>query len=263
LNYFEDKIIWITGASSGIGEQLSYELSKVGASLIISSRNLDKLNSVRKKCYDPSKVIIVPFDISVTDSMESLVNEVINEVGKVDILINNAGISQRSLAENTSLSVNRKIMEINYFGTICLSNNILSHFLERKAGKFVIISSVTGKVGFPMRSSYCASKHALEGYFESLRTESWNKGISILIVNPAAVKTRISLNALKGNGERFNLLDYSTENGYSVEKCAIDILNAIRKNKKSISVGKIKDKLLFFCYRFLPGKGFHYRKFSE
>ena len=180
----KDKIIWITGASSGIGAALVNEYSKRGARLIISSRNDEELNKVKQSCLHPESVKVLTVDLADTAAFKKIIEQAINFFGRIDVLINNAGISQRSFAAETELDVDRKIFDINYFGTIALTKALIPHFKEKKNGHFVVISSVVGKIGTPLRSSYSASKHALHGFFDSLRAELHNDHIKVTLICP-------------------------------------------------------------------------------
>jgi len=163
----KDKIIWITGASSGIGAALAKQYSELGTQLILSARNMDGLESVRRSCLYPDSIKILELDLANTADLSNKVAVAIGLFGRIDILINNAGISQRSLVTDTLLEVDRRIFEVNYFGTIALTKALIPHFKENKNGQFAVISSVVGKIGTPLRSSYSASKHALHGFYDS------------------------------------------------------------------------------------------------
>ena len=168
---FSDKIIWITGASSGIGKALALELSNQNVKIIISSRKIEDLRLVQNACKNPSEVKIVVLDLEDYNNLQPKVDEAIALFGKVDILVNNGGISQRSFVKDTQISVDKRIMDINYLGTVALSKCLLPHFIKNKKGHFVVTTSIVGKIGTPLRSSYAASKHALHGFFDSLRAE--------------------------------------------------------------------------------------------
>src|SRR6266850_1021844 len=203
-----NKVIWLTGASSGIGEAVAYELAKKGSKLILSARRKDELERVKGNCFPKSQahIRILPLDLAEPSTLPILVEAAIQVFGHVDVLINNAGIGQRSLAKETVLEVDRKIMEVDYFGTVSLTKLLLPHFLKRKSGHFVTVSSVMGKIGTPHRSGYAAAKHALHGFFDSLRAEVWkeNKNILVTLICPGWVKTQVTINALTGDGSKLN-----------------------------------------------------------
>ncbi len=247
-----NKIVWITGASSGIGEALCYELVKYDCKLIISSRRTNELERVKEQCNTASSnVKILPLDLANLPHPEQIANKAINAFGKVDILINSGGITQRSMLKDTSLEVDRKIMDIDYFGTIALAKAILPHMLKNKSGHISAISSIVGRFGFPMRSAYSAAKHALHGFFESAQAEMKNTGVNFLIVVPGRVKTNVSVNAITGTGETYGKMDEGQEDGITAEECAKKIVKAISKNKKEVNIGST-DILLVYIHRYAP-----------
>lgn len=248
----KNQVVWITGASSGIGEALAHSLAKSGAKLILSARRREELERVKKSCQNTeNEIFVLPLDLEKSTEFPTKVAEAIAYFGKVDILINNGGISQRSLAKDTSLEVDRRIMEIDYFGTIALTKALLPHFLEKKAGKFVVITSLVGKFGTPMRSAYSAAKHALHGFFDALRAESWKENIKVLIVCPGFIKTQVSVNALVGSGEKQGTMDNAQANGMSAEVCAEKIVNAIKHDKEEVYMGG-NEVFGVYLKRFLP-----------
>jgi short-subunit dehydrogenase len=248
----KNKKIWITGASSGIGEALSLVLAREGADLILSSRNQEKLERVKEACLRYTSFCVVqPLDLADTEGLEIVVGNVMKKVGGIDILINNAGRSQRSLAKETSFDVDRSIMEVNFFGAIKLTKLVLPYMLKNGSGHIVVISSITGKFGFPLRTAYSASKHAIQGYFESLRAELKPDNIKVTIVSPGRVKTNISLNAVTGNGTPYNKMDDGQAGGMLPEKCASKIVRAIKKERKDILVGN-KELVMVYIRRFVP-----------
>ena len=247
-----NKTVWITGASSGIGEALCYEFAKQGCKLIISARREEKLERVKKNCkVDSSQIKILPLDLGKLDNAALLADTAINAFGSVDILINSGGITQRSLVKETPVDIDRKIMEVDYFGTIALTKAILPHMLVNKSGHIVTISSIVGKFGFPMRSAYSAAKHALHGFFESAQMEINNSGINFLIVVPGRVKTNISLNAVTKSGKKYGVMDKGQEKGITAKECALKTVKAIRKNKKEVYIGR-SDILLVYIHRYAP-----------
>lgn len=248
----ENQVVIITGASSGIGEACAIEYAKKGANLVIAGRNREKLEQV-SDIIKQNKALALPIvcDISNPDDCKNLVDQTINKFGKIDILVNNAGISQRSLSYETINEVERKIMEINFFGTIYLTKLVLSHMISQRSGKIAVISSIVGKFGFPLRTSYAASKHALHGYFESLRAEVHQYNIKVIIVCPGRIKTNISVNALTKDGSEYSQMDEGQASGVSADKCARKIVKAISKNRKEAIIGG-KEVLLVYIRRLLP-----------
>ena len=246
------KVVWITGASSGIGEALAYAFAKEGAFLVLSARNVDKLEQIKEKCIEyTSKCIVQQVDLLDVDHFENVVSTVYEQVGEVDILVNNAGRSQRSWAVETPVENDRQIMELNFFAVISLTKLVLPKMVEKKSGHIVVVSSITGKFGFPMRTAYSASKHALQGYFEALRAELTNSNIKVTIVSPGRIQTNISLNALTETGEAYKKMDDGQANGMDAGICARKIVNAVKKEKKDILVGG-KELLMVYIRHFLP-----------
>lgn len=233
---FNEKTIWITGASSGIGEALSYAFAEAGANLILSSRREDQLDRVRKGCARSDRHRIVPIDLADPSSIGQAVASVVGR-GPIDILVNNGGVSQRSTTVETSIDVDRRIMEVNYFGTIALTKALLPFMIERKAGHVVVISSVAGKLGAPNRSAYSASKHALHGFFDVLRSEVHGAGIDVTMVCPGYINTDIARNALQADGTPKGVGDPDQENGMSAEQCAKQIVKAVRRKKEEVYIG--------------------------
>jgi dehydrogenase/reductase SDR family member 7B len=249
---FNDKVVWITGASSGIGEALAKALAAKGATLILSARNENKLLELKQQLNrDDKKTMILPLDLENTSHASQLTKQVLERFGRIDILINNGGISQRSFASETPLDIDRKIMEVNFFGTIALTKSVLPAMIAQKQGKIIVISSIAGKFGFYFRSAYSASKHALHGFFESMRMELTKENIDVLLVCPGKVKTNISVNALKSDGTQHNQMDSSQEKGVSATYCAHQILKAIEQNKEEIFIGG-KELRAVWLKRFFP-----------
>ncbi|MBK0382756.1 SDR family oxidoreductase [Pedobacter sp. SD-b] len=250
---FKNKIVWITGASSGIGEALVYLLNQTGAKLIISSRRADALYQVKQKCKkNPLDVHVLPLDLEQTETLFTKADDAWKIYGKIDILINAGGISQRSTVLETESAVEQKIMNINYWGTVNLSKALLPKMIEKGSGNLVVLSSIVGKFGTQFRSSYAASKHALEGYFDSLRCEVFDKGIHVNIICPGFIKTNITINSVTENGKKYGKMDQNQENGMTASDCAQQILKAIDKNKEEVLIGG-KETYGVYLKRFAPG----------
>jgi len=253
LNYFINKVIWITGASSGIGYALCKELSKVnGVKLIISARNKEKLEQVALECSNNNvKVLILPFSLEDYTHASAWVEKAITTFGRVDILINNGGISQRSWAADTPIEIDKKIFETNFFGTIALTKALLPQLIKQQSAHIVTVSSIAGKFGFYLRSAYSASKHALHGFFDSLRLEVEKHNINVTLICPGKIKTNISLHAITESGKEHNVIDEATQNGMAADKCARLILQAIAKKKQEVYIGK-KEIIPVYIKRFFP-----------
>lgn len=251
MKHFADKVIWVTGASSGLGAELALQLAKEKARLILSARSETALLAVQQQClaYTPHCVIL-PADL-VKDPLAPLTSEALRAYGHIDILINNAGVTQRSLAVDTMLEVDRRLMEINFFAPVSLTKHLLPHFRERQSGHVIVISSMAGLMGFPLRTAYSAAKHALHGYFETLQVEHTIPGLHITIVSPGRVNTPISLHALTGTGSLHNQMDKGQKDGIPVKVCAARILTAIERKKRHVIIAR-NEKLLWWLRKFIP-----------
>ncbi len=251
-NYFADKNIWITGASSGIGEALAKELSKSAGYLILSGRNEERLNAVRNQLASPENAIVITADMRSKDSIEEAAETVLAEVGKIDILINNAGISQRALVRDSSDEVDLAILETNLLGPIRMTKKLLPSMLDNGWGHIVVISSVTGKIGTPYRSSYAASKHGLHGFFDSLRAEESKNGIRVSLVCPGYIRTDISKNALLADGSSKGSYDENSLKGMPSDVFSKKVLRKISRNKAEIIIGG-KETMGIYLGRYMPG----------
>lgn len=245
-------IFWITGASSGIGKSLAIKLAEQNTKLILSSRNKVALAEVKRLCKNPDNIFILPLDLKDTNEFSKKVNEAINAFGSIDVLVNNGGISQRSLVKDTDILVDKHLMDVNYIGTVALTKAILPHFIANKKGHFVVTTSIVGKIGTPLRSSYAATKHALHGFFDSLRAEVFNYNIKVTLVCPGFVKTNVSKNALTGDGSPQEIMDKATANGIHPDRFAELMLKAIKKQKQEVYIGGAKEKLAVYVKRFFP-----------
>ncbi len=251
MKRFENKVVWITGASSGIGKELAIQLARFGAHVILSSRKRKELEEVQKQLHTPENHLVLPLDLTQNDKFDSLVNEIISKYGKIDYLFNSGGVSQRSTASETKIEVDRKIMEINYFGNIALTKAVLPIFQKQKSGHIVVTSSIAGKFGFYWRSAYAASKHALHGYYESLLLEEAPNGILVTLVCPGKIYTPISMNALTAEGNAHGEMDHNQATGMPVEECVKQLLKAVVKQKKEVLIGN-KELLAVHIKRFFP-----------
>jgi short-subunit dehydrogenase len=249
----QNQIVWVTGATSGIGEALVHALSKEGAKIILSARRTEELQRVAKEAgLTAENFLVLPLDLSKNDDYSAEVRQVIDRFGRIDILVNNGGISQRSLAKDTAVKVDREIMEVNFFGTLSLSKAVLPGMLSRKSGMIVVVSSAVGKFGSPWRSGYSASKHALHGFFDALRAESYQDNLKVLIVCPGFIQTNVSINARTGTGARLNEMDPATAAGLTAPEAARQIIAAIRADKEEVNVAGFKEKLGVWTKRHFP-----------
>jgi dehydrogenase/reductase SDR family member 7B len=238
MEKFVDKVVWITGASSGIGEALAYAFSAAGARVLLSSRRTEELERVRQKCAEPSLVRVLPMDLLEIAAAGKRTAEAVGAFGQVDILIHNGGITQRSKVIETDLEVHRRVMELNYFSYVALTKALLPHFVERRSGHFVVMSSVMGKIGSPMRSAYAASKHALHGFFDCLRAEVAQQNIQVTVLTPGYVQTNISQHALTKDGTELGKPSENIMKGYPADKAAAQMLRAIAKGEYEAYIGK-------------------------
>lgn len=246
------KIIWITGASSGLGEALSMRWAAPGIQLILSGRNKNRLEEVAEKCRIlGAEVSVLPFDLTIAEELTAAVNAVKSQFSRLDILVNNGGISQRSLLIDTPLEVSRRIMEVDFWGHAELTRQILPFMIKNGGGNIVVISSLTGLFGFPLRSAYSSAKHALHGFFETLRLEHFRDNIQVTMVCPGMISTNISLRALTATGKEHGLMDIGQDNGVTAGYCANKIVNAVRRNRKEIIIGK-KDVIMPYLKRYFP-----------
>lgn len=247
------KVVWLTGASAGIGKAIAEALAKENAKLILSARRKEALEKLKNNLQlDDETCLVLPLDLEKIESFSNAAQTAIAHFGKIDILINNAGLSQRSLAKDTSVEVDKRIMNVNYIGTVALSKAILPYMLAAKAGLIVTVTSAVGKIASPWRSSYAASKHALHGFFDSLRAENYDDGIRVLLVCPGFIATDVSINALTGDGAPYGIMDKATQNGWSAQQCAIGIIRAIKAGKEEVVIGGAKEKFAIWLKRHFP-----------
>jgi short-subunit dehydrogenase len=257
MGSLKGQVIWITGASSGIGEALVYNLAHQGAKLILSARRKEEMERVKGNCpeYAQANIRLLPLDLADASTLPLMAEAAIQFFGHVDILINNGGISQRSMAKDTILDVDRRLMEVNYFGAIALTKGLIPHFIQRRKGHFVAITSVLGMIGAGNRTGYAASKHALHGFYDSLRAELWkeSKDIHVTLVVPGWISTNLALHALTANGSELNDEDKRNSSGRTPEALATKIVSAIRKKKEELYFGGFKEILSIYLKRFVPG----------
>ena len=247
---FKNKIVWVTGASSGIGEEIALQLAEKGAKLILSARNSGRLEEVKSSLKGEGHMVM-PLDLEDSSNFTEKAKSVIDHFGRIDVVVNNGGLSQRSTAAETALEIDRRIMEINYFGNIALTKAVLPYMQAQKSGHFVVISSISGKFGFFLRSAYSASKHALHGFYESLLLEEEDNGIGVTLICPGKINTNISVNALNGSGNTHGIMDHNQETGMSVQECVSQLLKAVESNKKEVYIGN-REILAVKIKRYFP-----------
>ena len=250
MSAINGKIVWITGASSGIGEALAYELATKNCKLILSARNRDALETVKSKCSN-TEVIILPFDLVDFDNAKNHAEKAIAAFGKIDILVNNGGVSQRSLIVETDFEVDKKLIEVDYLGTVALTKALLPHFIKNKKGHFVTVTSLMGKFGSPYRSGYCGAKHALHGFFDVLRMEHQRDNINVTLICPGFIQTDVAKNALTADGSKQNIDDEATQNGMPTSMFAKKFVKAVESNAFEVYIGG-KETMGVYLKRFFP-----------
>ena len=258
--------VWITGASSGIGEALALRYAMDGASLVLSARRKDELERVAGRCRDTGlpadQVLVLPLDVTDWESLPGAVQSVLDTFGTIDLLVNNAGVSQRSLCEDTDMAVYQKLMDVDVMGQIALTKAVLPHMQERGSGHLAVTASVAGKVGVPQRTGYCAAKHAVMGFFDALRAEVEGQGIDVSTIVPGFIRTDISRNALAGDGSVFGKLDDNIAGGMDVTECAEVVFKGLNAKKREIPVGKGKEMAALWIKRVSPEVLFRLTKAS-
>lgn len=250
-------VTWITGASSGIGESLAVAYARQGRRLVLSARREDELERVRTRCTElglaTGSILVLPLDVTDEAAMPAAVARVRSGFGRIDLLINNAGISQRSLCADTDMSVYRKIFNVDVLGQIALTKAVLPVMLEQGGGHIAVTASIAGKIGVPYRTGYCAAKHAVMGFFDALRAELDETGVKVSTILPGFVRTNISAVAVTGDGSEFGATDRNIANGMDPDDCATVIIRALDKGKAEIPVGSGSEKHTLWLKRFFPG----------
>lgn len=251
---YKELTIWITGASSGIGEALTIAFAKRGARIILSGRDKEKLDAVKSRCKNSKKHIVIPFDITDAEQAKKAYDDAKAQAGKVDWLINNAGISQRSLIMGTTEDVERQIMEIDYFAQTRLTRLVLPDMITQGSGKIVMISSVAGLLGTQYRGAYGAAKAAIHMWANSLRAELHHQGIEVATIFPGFIQTNISINALTGDGSAQGTMDEATNKGLTTTAFAKKVVKALTNGEEYIIVAGSKEKLATRVNRLSPPK---------
>ncbi len=249
---FENSVAWIIGASSGIGEEIAKQITAFGGKVVLSARNESKLKDLADRLASPENVLILPLDLENQENFSEKAEQIVTQFGRIDYLFNNGGLSQRGEAADTTLDIDRRIMEINYFGNIALTKAVLPIMQRQKSGHIVVVSSIAGKFGFFLRSANSASKHALQGFYESVLLEEAKNNISVTIAYPGKINTEISKSALTADGKAHGVMDHNQETGMSVAVCVKKLLKAVTKKKKSILIGN-KEIWAVYIKRFSPG----------
>jgi short-subunit dehydrogenase len=244
------KVVWITGASSGIGEALAVAAVQRGARVVITARREDELRRVRDRCVEPSAVALLALDLT-TANIEIAAERAAACFGPIDVLVNNAGLSQRGGVADTDLETYRRIFELDFFAPVALTKAVLPT-MRKRGGHVVMIGSVVSRVATPQRSGYSAAKHALDGFTESARVELWREGVRFTFVMPGFVRTQVSLNALEGNGARHGQMDRRTAAGMSPERCAEAIWAGVERNRDELTIAGAEG-VSMLLRRWFPG----------
>ncbi|MEM8826088.1 MAG: SDR family NAD(P)-dependent oxidoreductase [Pseudomonadota bacterium] len=245
------QVAWVTGASSGIGRALAIALSAEGMNVILSGRREEALRDAADACT--GETLVLPFEATDYEALPGIVSRAADWNGTPDMLVNNAGISQRSLGIDTDFDVYRRLMEVDFFAPLRLTQLLLPAFLERGSGTLVQVASLAGKIGVPMRTGYCAAKHALMGYSDALRAENARHGLKVLTVTPGFVATEIAANAVDGSGNRYGPNDDPVNHGISADTAAGQIVAALKADKREITVGTAQERANAVMARLLPG----------
>lgn len=248
------RAVWITGASSGIGKACALRYAAQKRQLVLSSSSRAKLESVATQCRElgAAGVTVLPYDFRDPDGVEELVREAWRQAGGIDTLFCNAGVSQRTTVLDTSMDTVRELMEINFFAPVQIAKAILPFMLDAGGGTIAVTTSIAGRFGFPLRCAYSSSKHALYGFFETLRSEYYSKGIRVTIVCPGRVCTDISLNARDKGGRPHGVMDPGQKSGLAPEKAAKRIVRAIDRGRREVLIGR-GELLMVQVKRFFPG----------
>lgn len=248
----DGKIVWITGASSGLGKALAQECAARGAEVILTARRFEELENVRQSLAHPERHISITVDITDEAQVRSAYEQVLQKKSKIDWLINNAGLSQRALISETTMQTERAIMEIDYFSQVFLTKTVLPTFMKQKSGRIAFVSSVAGLLGTQYRASYSAAKAAIHMWANSLRAEVADQGVGVSVIFPGFVQTNVSFNALNGEGKAQGHDNEATANGLTAEEFARQTVNALLKGDEYIVVGGAKEKLGVLVSRLSP-----------
>jgi len=247
----KDKVVVITGASSGIGKALAYEFASRGASLVLAARRIDRLKQIEDDLSD-ANVLVVQADVSREEDCQDLVNQAVVRFGRIDVLINNAGISMRALFADADLGVIKKLMDVNFWGTVYCTKSALPHLLKTK-GTVVGVISIAGYVGLPARTGYSASKYAIRGFLDALRVENLKTGLHVLVAAPGFTASEVRQAALTQDGSSQGQTPRDESKMMTAEKCAWHIAQAVEKRKRELILTFVEGKLSVFLGKFWPG----------
>ena len=247
----KDKIVLITGASSGIGKALAYEFASRGASLVLAARRLDRLQLIKEDLPN-TPIVIVKADVSIEEECQHLIDQTVAHYGKIDVLINNAGISMRALFADLDIKVIKKLMDVNFWGTVYCTKSALPYLLKTK-GSVVGVISIAGYVGLPARTGYSASKYAIRGFLDALRIENLKTGLHVLVAAPGFTASEVREAALMQDGTSQGHTPRNESKMMSAEKCAWYIANAVKKRKREVILTFLEGKMTVFLGKIVPG----------
>jgi short-subunit dehydrogenase len=250
MNFWRGKRVFLTGASSGIGEALAVALAERGAELVLASRRQEALEAVRARCEAPERHHVVILDLAEPRLAAEAAAAAEREHGAIDVVINNGGISQRGHAAETDYAVDERIMTVDFLGTIAVTKALVPGMLERGSGRVVVVSSIVGRAPTPMRSAYSAAKHALHGWFDALRAETADRGLVVTLVCPGFVRTQVSVNALEPDGSAHGEMDSELASGMSAERCAGKILHAVERGRAEVVIARYEGVAVFLNRHF-------------
>ncbi|XP_023591332.1 dehydrogenase/reductase SDR family member 7B [Trichechus manatus latirostris] len=257
--YLQDAVVVITGATSGLGKECAKVFHAAGAKLVLCGRNREALEELTRELAAPRatkvkthKPYMVTFDLADPGAIVAATAEILQCFGHVDILVNNAGISYRGTITDTTVDVDKRVMETNYFGPVALTKALLPSMIERRQGHVAVISSIQGKISIPFRSAYAASKHATQAFFDCLRAEVRQHEIEVTVISPGYIRTNLSLNAITADGSRYGAMDKTTAQGRSPADVARDVLTAVGKKKKDVILADLLPFLAIYLRTLAP-----------
>ncbi|XP_047399464.1 dehydrogenase/reductase SDR family member 7B isoform X2 [Sciurus carolinensis] len=257
--YLRNAVVVITGATSGLGKECARAFHAAGAKLVLCGRNVEALEELTRELMashasqgQTHKPYTVIFDLADTGATVAAAAEILQCFGYVDILINNAGISYRGTVMDTTVDVDKRVMETNYFGPIALTKALLPSMIKRRQGHIVAISSIQGKISIPFRSAYAASKHATQAFFDCLRAEMEQDEIQVTVISPGYIHTNLSVNAITADGSRYGAIDKNTAQGRSPAEVAQDVLAAVGKKKKDVILADLLPSLAIYVRTLAP-----------
>lgn len=248
---FDGQVAWVTGASDGIGAALAKELAREGARLVLTARRREALERVALECA-PAQVVVLPADLLDLDALPELAAQAERAFGQLDLVVNNAGVSQRGTALDTELSVVQELLALNFLAPVAITRAVLPAMIARGSGRIAVTSSVAGHVGTPLRSSYAASKHAVQGWFDSLRAELHGSGVSVTVLSPGYIQTQIATRARTADGTAHGRDGKGNAHGLSPERCAARMVTALHRREREVFIGG-PEVYAVYLKRFVPG----------